>query len=78
VGATAALCPDTRQDQESFMAWTRTFALALLLGFGTLGLAACEDNDGPAEEAGEAVDNAGERAGEALEDAGENIQRKAE
>ena len=60
------------------MAWTRTFAFALLLGFGTLGLAACEDNEGPAEEAGEAVDNAGERAGEALEDAGENIQRKAE
>jgi hypothetical protein len=60
------------------MAWTRKLVLALLLGLGTFGLAACEDNEGPAEEAGEAIDNAGERAGEALEDAGENIQRETE
>jgi hypothetical protein len=60
------------------MAWTRKLALALFLGLGTFGLAACEDNEGPAEEAGEAIDNAGERAGEALESAGENIQREAE
>jgi hypothetical protein len=60
------------------MPWTRKLALVLFLGLGTLGLAACEDNEGPAEEAGEAIDDAGERAGEALEGAGENIEREAE
>jgi hypothetical protein len=62
---------------ETFMAATRKLALALLLGLGTLSLAACED-EGPAERAGESVDNAAERAGEALEDAGEKVQREAE
>jgi preprotein translocase subunit SecG len=51
--------------------------IALLLGLGTLSLAACED-EGPAERAGESVDNAAERAGEALEDTGEKVQREAE
>ena len=36
---------------EPFMASTRKLVLALLLGLGTLGLAACED-EGPAEQAG--------------------------
>ena len=60
------------------MAWTRKLALALFLGLGTLGLAACEDNEGPAEEAGKAIDDAGERAGEALEEAGEGVQEEAD
>lgn len=42
--------------------------LAIGLFVGALG--ACEEQ-GPAEQAGEAVDNATEDAGEALEDAGE-------
>lgn len=33
------------------------------------GLAACDDNDGPAEEAGEAIDDAVEDTGDAVEDA---------
>jgi hypothetical protein len=60
------------------MAWTRKLALALCLGLGTLGLAACEDAEGPAEEAGEAIDNAGERAGEALEGAGEGVEQEVD
>mgnify|MGYP007049512717 CR=1 FL=1 len=56
----------------------RHLALALFLGLGTLGLAGCEDNEGPAEEAGEAVDDAAERAGDALENTGERIQQQAE
>ncbi|MCB1882609.1 MAG: hypothetical protein KDG89_01230 [Geminicoccaceae bacterium] len=67
---------------------TRTIALVLLLGLGGFSLAACDDNDGPAENAGEAIDNAAENTGEAIndaaentgevvEDAGENMQDKA-
>lgn len=56
----------------------RNLAFALMLGAGTLGLAACEDNEGPAERAGESVDDATERAGEAMEDAGDSIQNQAE
>lgn len=46
--------------------------LALMLALG-LGLAACEEQ-GPAEEAGEAVDEAGEEAGDAIEDAGDAVE----
>jgi hypothetical protein len=38
--------------------------------FGTLALAACEE-EGPAEQTGEAMDDAAEDAGEAVEDAGD-------
>jgi hypothetical protein len=62
---------------EPFMALTRKLVLALLLGMGTLSLAACEEQEGPAERAGESVDNATERAGEALENAGEKVQQQA-
>ena len=50
----------------------------MLFGLGTLGLAACEEQEGPAERAGESIDNAVERAGEAIENSGERIQEKAE
>jgi hypothetical protein len=55
----------------------RKLALALALCLGTLGLAACEQ-EGPAERAGEAVDDATENAGEAMENAGEKVQDEAE
>lgn len=55
----------------------RALALALVLGLGTVGLAACDD-PGPAEEAGgdagAAIDDAMDSAGEAAEDAGEAVQ----
>lgn len=57
----------------------RNLGFTLLLAFGTLGLAACDDPDeGAAERAGESVDNAAERAGEAVENAGERIQNQAQ
>jgi hypothetical protein len=52
--------------------------LALILGFATAGLAACDEPDGPAERAGESVDNAAQRAGRAIENAGEKVQRQAQ
>ncbi len=55
----------------------RGLCLILLLGFGTAGLAACDDNDGPAERTGAAVDNAASKAGRAVENAGDKIQDKA-
>lgn len=65
------------------MAWWRKLALVFVLGLGTLGLAACEQ-EGPAEQAGEKVDSAIERAGDAInpqgpaERAGEAVDDAAE
>ncbi len=47
--------------------------LVLLPFVALLGLAACDD--GPAEEAGEAIDNAAEQAGDAAEEAGDAAER---
>ena len=46
--------------------------IAAVLGVSTLGLAACDSNDGPAEEAGESLDNATDNAGDAMGDAADN------
>lgn len=51
-----------------------TLLLAALLGLGTVGLAACDSNDGPAEQAGEQVDDAFDEAGDAAEDAGDEVE----
>lgn len=48
-----------------------TLTGAMLL---TAAIAAC-DRDGPAERAGEKIDNAVENTGEAVENTGDNIQR---
>ncbi|MCP1675988.1 hypothetical protein J2T57_003143 [Natronocella acetinitrilica] len=45
-----------------------SLALLLLLGSGTMGLAACDDQ-GPAEEAGEQIDDAAEDAADSVDDA---------
>ncbi|UYG08099.1 hypothetical protein [Halomonas sp. M4R1S46] len=59
----------------------RTFALSLLIGMMSLGLAACED-EGPAEQAGENVDEAmdetGENVDEAMDEAGESVEEMGE
>lgn len=49
---------------------TLFLALALMLGFG---LVACDD-EGPAEKAGEQVDEAVEDTGQAIEDAGDEME----
>ena len=38
----------------------------------------CEEREGPAERAGEQVDQAMERAGEAIEDAGDKAKEKTQ
>jgi len=50
-------------------AMRKLFAI-LAVGLFAIALSAC-DEQGPAEQAGEAVDNAAEEAGEAVEDAGD-------
>lgn len=48
------------------------FAAALALGVALTGLAACEK--GPAEKAGEKIDNAAKKAGDKMEDTGDKIK----
>lgn len=52
--------------------WRTALAVALLAP--ALALAACDD-DGPAEQAGEAIDDAAERAGDAVDDAADEVKR---
>ena len=54
----------------------RAIALALVAALAGGALAGCDD--GPAEEAGEKIDNAVEKTGDAVGDAGREIQRKAD
>lgn len=58
------------------MRFTRTVITALALGF-LLGLAGCEE-EGPAEKAGERIDEAAEKAGDEMEEAGDEIEEAAE
>ncbi|HWH48592.1 MAG TPA: hypothetical protein VN664_12375 [Burkholderiales bacterium] len=48
-------------------------AAAIALSFAVAGLAAC-NRDGPAERAGEKMDNAAKNVGEKMENAGEKIK----
>lgn len=51
---------------------TLTWAVLMTpLAFGTIG---CEENDGPAEQAGEKVDEAAEEVSEGAEEAGDEIE----
>ena len=53
----------------------KLLAIALLAST-TLTIAACDTNKGPAEKAGEKIDNAVEKTGEAIEEAGDKIRDK--
>ena len=49
--------------------------VALLIGMGAVGgVAACDSNDGPAEEMGEEIDEAGDE----LEEAGDELEEEVE
>ncbi|GGW64582.1 hypothetical protein GCM10007158_26570 [Vreelandella hamiltonii] len=65
--------------EENYMNTTiiKKLATALFIALMVGGLAAC-DNQGPAEEAGESIDNSIESAGESLEEMGESIEESAE
>ena len=59
------------------MTLLRKLGLAVLMAMVLGGVAACDDQ-GPAEEAGENIDDAMEDAGEGMEELGEDIQESAE
>ncbi|GHE22441.1 hypothetical protein [Halomonas urumqiensis] len=59
-------------------AMLKTLGMAMLIALMAGGLAACEEEQGPAEEAGENIDEAMEDAGESVEEMGESIQEGAE
>ncbi|RXE49428.1 hypothetical protein [Chromohalobacter israelensis] len=58
--------------------WLKKLALMLVIGMTALGVVACDNDEGPAEEAGESVDDAMDNADDSMEDAGEDIQDAAE
>ncbi|MDW5376213.1 hypothetical protein R6258_04705 [Halomonas sp. HP20-15] len=55
----------------------RKLGLAMMLALMLGGVAACDDQ-GPAEEAGENIDQAAENAGDSVEEMGEDVQDAAE
>ncbi|MEQ9618438.1 MAG: hypothetical protein RIG61_04615 [Deltaproteobacteria bacterium] len=53
----------------------RNVLFALLLGISFAGIYGCPDSgDGPAEEAGEEIDDAAEDAGDKMEDVGDKAE----
>lgn len=56
----------------------KAIGVAILLAFLAVGLTACGDDQGPAEEAGEDIDETMEGAGEEMEEAGEEMEDAAE
>ncbi|MCH4561838.1 MULTISPECIES: hypothetical protein [Halomonas] len=56
----------------------KRLGLAMLIAMMAGGLVACEDDPGPAEEAGQNIDEAMEDAGEGIEEMGDEIQDSAE
>ncbi|OLO02821.1 MULTISPECIES: hypothetical protein [Salinicola] len=56
----------------------KKMAMAMLLGLMAFGVVACDNDEGPAEEAGESVDNAVDNAGDAMDDAGDEMQEQSE
>ncbi len=59
------------------MKLARTVSTALIMSALLIALSGCEGKEGPAEEAGKAVDQATQKAGEQIENAGESIQDTA-
>ena len=58
------------------MSGLKTFVLCTLLAFGITANVGCQEK-GPAEKAGEKVDNAVEKTGEGIKDAGESVKDAA-
>ena len=55
----------------------KTIGAALLIGILFATIPACQKQEGPAEQAGKAVDNAVDKAGQQIEKAGDEIQDAA-
>ena len=58
------------------MLWLRTSVLMIMMGFIVI-FTACE-SEGPAEQAGEKLDEAAEEAKDEMEQAGEHLEETAE
>lgn len=56
----------------------RNTVLAMLIAFGAVTVLSACDQEGPAEEAGEKIDNSMEKAGDKMEQAGDKIEQKAD
>jgi len=70
--------PDARAyyiHQENHMKFNSGIAAAIVMSFAIGALAGCEK--GPAEKAGEKIDNAAKKVGEKVEDAGDKIKDAA-
>lgn len=55
----------------------KTLGLLIFL-FTSFGIAGCDINEGPAEKAGENIDNAVDKTGDAIDDAGDKIRDKTQ
>lgn len=55
----------------------KTIGAALLIGILLTSIPACQKQEGPAEQAGKAVDNAVDKAGQQIEKAGDEIKDAA-
>ena len=65
-----------RLQGERNMKFNSGIAAAIVLSFAVAGLTACEKK-GPAERAGESIDNAAKNVGEKIEDTGDKIKKAA-
>lgn len=59
------------------MRLVKSFGPTLVAGLLFLGITGCEQ-EGPAEQAGEEIDEAAEQAQEAVEEAGDEIEQKTD
>jgi hypothetical protein len=58
------------------MKFNSGIAVAIMLSFAVAGLTACEKK-GPAQKAGESIDNAAKKVGDKMEEAGDKIKDAA-
>jgi hypothetical protein len=59
-------------EDKNHMKFNSGIAAAIVLSFAVAGLAACEK--GPAEKAGEKIDNTVKKAGDKIEEAGDKVK----
>jgi len=60
------------------MRWFKLLLVMLMIGVSAFGVVGCDSNDGPAEEAGETVDEAAEEAQEGAEGALNDLKDRTE
>lgn len=71
-GLSGVCTPEYPENKGNLM---KKSLVALLIGMGAVGgVAACDSNDGPAEEMGEEIDEAGDE----MEEAGDELEEEVE